>query len=123
MNKVLYKVDIWYLKIIPSLLFVVYSLCFIFSCSKTWIITWANIGFLSLIPALYIILSSYTFQFCATHRIPIYCELSLNYTMAITWFKNNEIIDENSAFILFIGICFVLYGIIKNHVNNRHTKE
>ena len=89
MNKLLYKVTIIVLKILPILLAFITLLNSILSYFNIDLIILSYIGGVSLITILFIYVASYTFRFCEYHRI------FLHYIL-VTWIIN--IID------LYIGI-------------------
>ena len=89
MNKLLYKVTVIVLKILPMLLAFIILLNSILSYFNIDLIILSYIGGVSLITILFIYIASYTFKFCEYHRI------FLHY-IVVTWIIN--IID------LYIGI-------------------
>lgn len=89
MNKLLYKVTVIVLKILPILLAFITLLNSILSYFNIDLIILSYIGGVSLITILFIYVSSYTFKFCEYHR------MFLHY-IVVTWIIN--IID------LYIGI-------------------
>ena len=89
MNKLLYKVTVIVLKILPILLAFIILLNSILSYFNIDLVILSYIGGVSLITILFIYIASYTFKFCEYHRI------FLHY-IVVTWIIN--IID------LYIGI-------------------
>ena len=89
MNKLLYKVTVIVLKILPMLLAFITLLNSILSYFNIDLVILSYIGGVSLITILFIYVVSYTFKFCEYHRI------FLHY-IVVTWIIN--IID------LYIGI-------------------
>lgn len=89
MNKLLYKVTVIVLKILPMLLAFIILLNSILSYFNIDLVILSYIGGVSLITMLFIYVASYTFRFCEYHRI------FLHYIL-VTWIIN--IID------LYIGI-------------------
>ena len=89
MNKLLYKVTVIVLKILPILLAFITLLNSILSYFNIDLVILSYIGGVSLITILFIYVTSYTFKFCEYHRI------FLHY-IVVTWIIN--IID------LYIGI-------------------
>lgn len=89
MNKLLYKVTVIVLKILPVLLAFITLLNSILSYFNIDLVILSYIGGVSLITILFIYVASYTFRFCEYHRI------FLHY-IVVTWIIN--IID------LYIGI-------------------
>ena len=89
MNKLLYKVTVIVLKILPMLLAFVTLLNSILSYFNIDLVILSYIGGVSLITILFIYIASYTFKFYEYHRIFLYY-------IVVTWIIN--IID------LYIGI-------------------
>ena len=89
MNKLLYKVTVIVLKILPILLAFIILLNSILSYFNIDLVILSYIGGISLITILFIYIASYTFKFCEYYRIFLYY-------IVITWIIN--IID------LYIGI-------------------
>ena len=89
MNKLLYKVTVIVLKILPILLAFITLLNSILSYFNIDLVILSYIGGVSLITILFIYVASYTFRFCEYHRI------FLHY-IVVTWIIN--ILD------LYIGI-------------------
>lgn len=77
MNKSLYKLFLITLKYLPHLIGTLY---FIYAILSMYLdVYFMNyIISLSILPLLYILISSFVFKFCTTHRLPIYYILSLN---------------------------------------------
>lgn len=89
MDKLLYKITVIVLKILPMLLAFITLLNSILSYFNIDLVILSYIGGVSLIPILFIYITSYTFKFCEYHR------MFLHY-IVVTWIIN--IID------LYIGI-------------------
>ena len=69
MNKLLYKVTVIVLKILPMLLAFITLLNSILSYFNIDLVILSYIGGVSLITILFIYVASYTFKFCEYHRI------------------------------------------------------
>ena len=89
MNKLLYKVTVIVLKILPMLLAFITLLNSILSYFNIDLVILNYIGVVSLITILFIYVASYTFKFCEYYRIFLH-------SIVVTWIIN--IID------LYIGI-------------------
>lgn len=89
MDRLLYKITVIVLKILPMLLAFITLLNSILSYFNIDLVIISYIGGVSLIPILFIYITSYTFKFCEYHR------MFLHY-IVVTWIIN--IID------LYIGI-------------------
>ena len=72
MNKLLYKVTVIVLKILPILLAFITLLNSILSYFNIDLVILSYIGGVSLITILFIYIASYTFRFCKYYRIFLY---------------------------------------------------
>lgn len=71
-NKILYKIELYLLKIIPVIAAFIYILNTILSYFYIEIKILNYIGHISLLSLIFLYLSSYVFKFCNYHRIPLY---------------------------------------------------
>lgn len=89
LDKTLYKLELLILKSLPILIALCYLLNTILSYFNIDFVLLSVIGGLSLLPIIFILVSSFVFKFCIYHRLPIY------YVM---------ISDIISCYDLYIGI-------------------
>lgn len=68
----LYKLELLTLKVLPLLIALCYFLNTILSYFNIDAIFLSAIGGLSLLPTIFILISSFVFKFCIYHRLPIY---------------------------------------------------
>lgn len=68
-NKRLYKIELLLLKIIPMLMAVCYACNSILSYFDIEVVIINYVGGVSLLPLIFLYLSSYVFKFCAYHRM------------------------------------------------------
>ena len=80
-NRRLYKIEIYLLKILPALIACIYLLNITLSYFCIEVKALNYIGHLSIIPMIFIFVSSYVFKFCEYHR------MFLHYVV-ITWIIN-----------------------------------
>ena len=78
LNKSLFKAEIKLIKIIPFLLALVYFTNTLVSVFGIDLYILSFIGYLSFIPLLFMYVSSYVFQFCEYHRLPLHYILLTN---------------------------------------------
>lgn len=71
-SKFLYKVEILILKYIPFLIALIYFINTFLSLFNIEVVICSYIAGLSLLPWIFILLSSFVFRFCSYHRIPLY---------------------------------------------------
>lgn len=121
-NKLLYKIELYLLKIIPLLMMLCYLLNTILSYYGMENPILSFIGGLSILPALFLYVSSYAFRFCPYHRIPIhYCVLC----DIITCYDTFVGIPVNDYTLLIInliifGVFAMLYLYLKFKVCKKH---
>lgn len=72
MSKELYKLELWFLKVIPIVIAAIYLLNTILSYFDIDLYFLSILGGLSILPWLFLYLSSFVFHFCAYHRMFLY---------------------------------------------------
>lgn len=68
-NKTLYKPELYLLKVIPMLLALIAFLNTVLSYFDIDLVIWSYIGRVSLLPLIFLYMSSYVFKFCEYHRM------------------------------------------------------
>ena len=121
----LYKINILILKTLPLILALFYFLWNILSALGVSIKIFSYLGSLSILPAIFILISSKTFEFCITHRIPIYFILTVNLinyvlslvmvSISVKWYLT----ILSSVLLLFI----LLIIVFKHKENAKNNKE
>ena len=110
-NKLLYRVEIIFLKIIPMLL----ALCYL---SNTILSFWGYdfaifsiLGGMSVLPMLFLLVSSFVFKFCAYHRMFLYYIIVND---VINWIDNSYGIPVSNRwlFVLHIAIAGITLFLI-----------
>ena len=122
----LHKLLIFTLKVIPWLLVFIYLIGTIFSSLGIDLLFLSYFGFVSLIPWLFILLSSFVFKFCIWHRFPLYFIFINNILNYIIWVY----IGISFGWILVsslitVSLLILIYTFIKNkeHVKIRNIKK
>lgn len=72
LNKSIYKIELYVLKVIPVVIAGIYLLNTILSYIGLDVIICSIVGGMSILPLLFLYLSSYVFGFCLYHRLPLY---------------------------------------------------
>lgn len=127
LNKRIYKIELYLLKIIPYLIMLCYFVNTTLSYNGINISLPSLIGGLSLFPWIFLYLSSYTFRFCFYHRLPLFYVLisdgiayyDIEYGVPIadrTLFSLNCIIAGITIFI--IAFCKIKYGKCNNKIHS-----
>lgn len=71
-DKDLYKLELLVLKSLPIMIMLCYLTNTILSYFKIDLVIFSIIGGLSILPIVFILISSFVFKFCIYHRLPIY---------------------------------------------------
>lgn len=71
-DKDLYKLELLVLKSLPIMIMLCYLTNTILSYFKIDLVILSIIGGLSILPIVFILISSFVFKFCIYHRLPIY---------------------------------------------------
>ena len=78
LNKNLYFIEIKLLKILPSLMALIYFINILLNLVEVNLNILSYISGISFIPLFFIYISSYVFQFCEYHRLPLHYILLTN---------------------------------------------
>lgn len=118
-NKPYYKLFLIALKYLPHLIGTLYFIYAILSMYfdvhfMNYIIS------LSILPLLYILISSFVFKFCTTHRLPIYYILSLN--ILNLCLNNTEILIRKETMVVIYTILYIVIYVISIIYKNTKKK-
>lgn len=113
------------IKLIPSILAFICLVGTILERIGISLITLSFLGFLSFIPALFILLASFALDFCIWHRLPIYYILVSNIINYIVLFIPTLI---STSFLLcthfiVIGILILIGAYVKNKHNGKNRNS
>lgn len=109
-NIKLYKVELYLLKIIPILLAGIHLANTVFSYYGIDIIIFSYIGSVSLIPLIFLYISSYVFKFCEYHRMFLHY-IVVNNTINIYDYYVSIPITARELFathLIIAGICLII---------------
>lgn len=115
MNKVLYKLEIYLLKILPFILAIA---CWLNTCLCALDITipiFVELATISFIPLLFLYISSYAFKFCEYHRIPLHYVTINKIISYIDYHFILNVSDFNFILVntIIFGIFIIMYVIFK----------
>jgi hypothetical protein len=118
-NVKLYKIELYLLKIIPMLLAGIHLTNTVLSYYGIDIIIFSYIGSVSLIPLIFLYISSYVFKFCEYHRMFLHY-IVVNNLINIYDYYIGIPIDAKELFIthlIIAGICLIviLYLYVKTN--------
>lgn len=124
LNKVLYKIFLLLLKIIPMLLAIIYFSNTICSNLGYDFIVFSIVGGMSILPTIYFYLASYVFHFCSYHRLPLHyivlsdCISWYDYSYGIP-IENRALTGLNLGLFGFFIIIFVY--LVTNERKHKET--
>lgn len=118
-NKRLYKLELGLLKIIPMLLALVVFLNTTFSYIGIDLVILSYIGGVSLLPLIFLYLSSYVFQFCEYHRMFLHYVMVMDLVNIYDYYIGIPIGDLQ-IFCLYmivagISLFVILYLYVESH--------
>lgn len=122
-NKSLYKIELYLLKVMPMLLAAIYLINTVLSYYDIILPVLSYIGGLSLIPLVFMYISSYVFRFCSYHRMFLHY-IVINDLINLVDYYYTLPISDWELFILHIGIAgimlfVILYLYVKNHERSK----
>lgn len=101
-KKQIYKIELGFLKVIPILIAVIYTVSSFTSYFGLDIQLLSILGGTSFVPLMFILVSSFCFEFCIFHRIFIYYILALNCINYYDWYIGIPVSDKNLLIIVSI---------------------
>lgn len=119
-SKVLYKIFLYLLKIIPmviALCDILNTILWLFNIDAWWL---SYIGGISFLTILFLYISSYVFQFCEYHRMFIHYVLFNNIVSTIDYYTKIEVGAIVYLTIIGVFLFLILYFHQKETKNNRH---
>ena len=128
LNKQLYLLEIKLLKILPFLTAFIYFINTILSAFGIDISALSYISGMSLLPIIFVYLSSYVFKFCEYHRIFIHYVLILEILTTVKWYYPVIVTSElvlNISFILsgLLMLCVVFFNVYKIYKKYRRPSN
>ena len=128
-NKNLYKIELYLLKVMPMLLASIYLINTVLSYYDIIIPALSYIGGLSLIPLVFMYISSYVFRFCSYHRMFLHY-IVVNDSINLIDYYYTLPISDWELFILHMSITgmslfMILYLYVKGHSKNvkKHSRQ
>ena len=122
-KRALYKLEILTLKVLPILIAVIYIISIVLSYFNIDTQLLSILGGTSLFPLIFILISSFCFEFCLYHRIFIYYIFITNIINYYDWYIGIPISNKG-----LLMIEMVLFGIsallaLKLHLNCKRDDE
>lgn len=123
-DKLLYKLELYLIKIIPLLLAICYFINTILSYFNIDTIIPSLIGGVSLLPLLFLYISSYTFKFCTYHRLSLHYILIIDiinyYDYSVGLNVTSKVYVMLHSMLFLILIILIIY--FKFYNEKLHTK-
>lgn len=123
-DKLLYKLELYLIKIIPLLLAICYFINTILSYFNIDTIIPSLIGGVSLLPLLFLYISSYTFKFCTYHRLSLHYILIIDiinyYDYSVGLNVNSKVYVMLHSMLFLTLIILIIY--FKFYNEKLHTK-
>lgn len=118
-SKNLYKIELYLLKVIPMLMAAIYLINTVLSYYDIILLVLSYIGGLSLIPLVFMYISSYVFRFCSYHRMFLHY-IVINDLINLVDYYYTLPISDWQLLVLHIGIAgislfIILYLYVKSH--------
>lgn len=117
-DKTLYKLELYLLKIIPMLLALIAFLNTVLSYFDIDLVIWSYIGSVSLLPLIFLYMSSYVFRFCEYHRMFLHYVVITNALNVYDYYVGIPISDRElivlHMIITGISLFIILYLYVKS---------
>ena len=110
-SKLLYKIELYLIKVIPMIISGIYVLNTILSYFDIDTPILSYIGGVSLLPLAFLYLSSYVFKFCLYHRMFLHY-ITLNWILDIVDYNWGIPVSDKELFLLYMVITGVFLFII-----------
>ena len=118
-NKNLYKIELYLLKVMPMLIAAIYLINTVLSYYDIILPVLSYIGGLSLIPIVFMYLSSYVFKFCSYHRMFLHYIVINDLINLVDYYYTLPISDWQLLVlhmsIAGISLFIILYLYVKSH--------
>lgn len=119
LNKALYKIELWIIKIIP---FVLALVCFTNTTLSYFgmdISFLSYLGGISMFPLVFLYLSSYVFRFCLFHRLPLHY-LSINLILNVIDDYIGIPVSNRGMYSLYLMVTFIfIILLVYEHIHER----
>ena len=122
-NKLLYKVEILVLKILPMLLSLLYLIGTILNCFNIDVSLISYLSGVSFIPLLFMYLSSYVFRFCEYHRMFLHYIAFNMIINCVDWYICIPLNNKEFLTLFLIISCIFLFVILYLYLKSRSNEE
>ena len=121
-SKFLYKIELYLIKIIP---FILATVCFInttlsYFCIDVTFLSY--LGGISILPLIFLYISSYVFKFCLYHRLPLHY-ITINIILNLIDEYIGIPLSDRHLYAIYVIITFIfLILLIYEHCRKRNIK-
>lgn len=122
-NKLLYKVEILVLKILPMLLSLLYLIGTILNCFNIDVSLISYLSGVSLIPLLFMYLSSYVFKFCEYHRMFLHYIAFNMIINCLDWYIRIPLSNREFLVLFLVISCIFLFVILYLYLKSRSNEK
>lgn len=124
-SKLLYKIELYLIKSIPMIISAIYLLNTVLSYYNIDVPLLSYLGGMSILPIVFLYISSYVFRFCSYHRIFIHY-ISLNWILDIIDYYWGIPVSDKELFMFYLIIsglaCFLALWLHQKE-RSRKVKE
>ena len=122
LSKTIYKIELFLLKIIPFVLATIYLVNTTLSYFKIDIPFLSYLGGISILPLLFLYLSSYAFKFCFYHRLPLHY-ITVNLMLNLIDEYIGMPLSDRNLYAIYLIITFVfIVLLVYEHCKRRSIK-
>lgn len=111
-NKSLYKLELFSIKIIPMVIAFIYLLNTMLSFIGIDLKILSLLGGMSILPTIFLYISSYVFGFCSYHRMFIHYIVITDIISYIDYYTNGECFTDRNLFLIHFMIASTFLFII-----------
>lgn len=122
-NKLLYKVEILVLKVLPMLLSLLYLIGTILNCFNIDVSLISYLSGVSLIPLLFMYLSSYVFKFCEYHRMFLHYIAFNMIINCLDWYIRIPLSNREFLVLFLVISCIFLFVILYLYLKSRSNEK
>lgn len=120
-SKYLYKIELYLIKVIPIVISMVYLLSTVLSYfDMDWPVL-SYLGGMSILPLLFLYVSSYVFRFCEYHRMFLHY-ISLNWILDVVDYNYGIPLSNRNLFLLYMIITGIFLFLIL-YMHQREVKK
>ena len=121
-SKILYKLEILALKVLPMLISLLYCIGTVLDLVGIDVTFITYLSGMSIIPLLFMYLSSHVFRFCSYHRIFLHYILFNIVINCIDWYIGIPLNNKEYLSVFLVITCLFLFAILYSHQKSRRDE-